>query len=71
MESRRRRPPPPWERGYQEPRHPTGRARRRWPRAYDGGEPVAPRINARYRRAYDGGSLGVTGRGRGSVMQRI
>lgn len=55
MQPRRRRPPPPWERGGPEPRHPLGHARRRWPGAYDGGAP-APRLNPRYRRAYDGGS---------------
>jgi hypothetical protein len=54
MQPRRRRPPPPWERGAPAPRHPTGNTRRRWPRAYDGGSPASPR-NARYRRAYDGG----------------
>ena len=44
----RNRPPPPWQRGNAEPRHPLGRARRRFPEAY-GGEPPA-----RYRRAFDG-----------------
>jgi hypothetical protein len=58
MQPRRRRPPPPWERGAPAPRHPTGNTRRRWPRAYDGGTPVEPR-NTRYRRAYDGGERRV------------
>ncbi len=78
LQPRRRRPPPPWERGAQDPRHPIGHARRRWPRAYDGGEPAAPRINPRYRRAYDGGApegegrTPLTGRrGRGTTFERM
>lgn len=76
MQPRKRRPPPPWERGRPEPRHPLGHARRRWPTAYDGGEPApAPRLNPRYRRAYDGGSpagrRAAGPRRRGSTMDRI
>jgi hypothetical protein len=75
MQPRRRRPTPPWERGAQAPRHPTGNTRRRWPRAHDGGTPL-PR-NDRYRRAYDGGDRRGLERGtelrrrRPSVMQRV
>jgi soluble lytic murein transglycosylase-like protein len=55
MPSRSRRPVPAWERSAAQPRHPTGRTRRRWPRAYDGGMPAHPAgVNARYRRAFDG-----------------
>ena len=78
MQPRKRRPPPPWERGNPGPRHPVGHARRRWPTAYDGGEPVsAPRLNPRYRRAYDGDmpsalrSAPDPGRRRRSTMERI
>lgn len=71
MQPRRRRPPPPWERRTPEPRHPTGRTRRRWPTAYDGGAPAEPRLNPRYRRAFDGGVPGgPVSRGR-SAFQRI
>jgi hypothetical protein len=74
MQPRRRRPPPPWERGAPAPRHPTGNTRRRWPRAYDGAAPE-PR-NDRYRRAYDGGERRVERgpelrRKRPSAMQRV
>lgn len=44
MHAARRRPPPPWERATNAPRHPVGRAQRRFPDA-------APE---RYRRAFDG-----------------
>ncbi len=78
MQPRKRRPPPPWERGNPGPRHPVGHARRRWPTAYDGGEPVsAPRLNPRYRRAYDGDmpsalrSAPDAGRRRRSTLERI
>lgn len=78
MQPRKRRPPPPWERGNPGPRHPVGHARRRWPTAYDGGEPVgAPRLNPRYRRAYDGDMPSAlrtgpeTGQRRRSTMDRI
>ena len=59
MPQSRKRPPPPWQRGNPEPRHPLGRARRRFPSAGDGGaEPPA-----RYRRAFDGaGDRQVHGR---------
>lgn len=46
MQSIRRRPPPPWERGGAAPRHPVGRTRRRFPEAPDHAN--------RYRRSYDG-----------------
>jgi hypothetical protein len=46
MQSMRRRPPPPWERGGAAPRHPVGRTRRRFPEA--------PEHANRYRRSYDG-----------------
>lgn len=77
MQPRKRRPPPPWERGNPGPRHPVGQARRRWPTAYDGGEPAAPRLNPRYRRAYDGDMPSAlrtgpeTGQRRRSTMDRI
>lgn len=77
MQPRKRRPPPPWERGNPGPRHPVGQARRRWPTAYDGGEPVAsPRLNPRYRRAYDGDMPSALrtadpGRRRRSTFDRI
>ncbi|HEV2150182.1 MAG TPA: lytic transglycosylase domain-containing protein [Longimicrobiaceae bacterium] len=71
MQPRRRRPPPPWERGRQEPRHPLGHARRRWPREYDGGVPgAAPRLNPRYRRAFDGGDPTGERRTEGGVRRR-
>jgi Transglycosylase SLT domain len=59
MPQSRKRPPPPWQRGNPEPRHPLGRARRRFPEADAGGaEPPA-----RYRRAFDGaGDRPVHGR---------
>ncbi|HEX2078709.1 MAG TPA: lytic transglycosylase domain-containing protein [Longimicrobium sp.] len=59
MPHSRKRPPPPWQRGHAEPRHPLGRARRRFPAAGAGGaEPPA-----RYRRAFDGaGDRQVHGR---------
>jgi hypothetical protein len=48
MQTSRKRPPPPWERGTNpEPQHPVGRARRRFPS--EAAEPPA-----RYRRAFDG-----------------
>ncbi|MFL5540503.1 MAG: lytic transglycosylase domain-containing protein [Longimicrobiaceae bacterium] len=53
MQPTRRRPPPPWERGAQAPRHPTGRTHRRFPSADPaGGLPAYP--PHRYRRAFDG-----------------
>jgi soluble lytic murein transglycosylase-like protein len=59
MPQSRKRPPPPWQRGNAEPRHPLGRALRRFPEAGTGGaEPPA-----RYRRAFDGaGDRQVHGR---------
>jgi soluble lytic murein transglycosylase-like protein len=48
MQTSRKRPPPPWERGTNPaPQHPVGRARRRFPS--QAAEPPA-----RYRRAFDG-----------------
>jgi soluble lytic murein transglycosylase-like protein len=71
MQPRRRRPPPPWDRGRQEPRHPLGHARRRWPSAYDGGVPGAPpRLNPRYRRAFDGGDPTAERRADGGIRRR-
>jgi hypothetical protein len=53
MQPTRRRPPPPWERGAQAPRHPTGRMHRRFPSADPAdGRPAYP--PHRYRRAFDG-----------------
>jgi hypothetical protein len=52
MQPGKRRPPPPWQRARQAPRHPVGNARRRWPRAYDGAGAAQP--PERYRRAFDG-----------------
>jgi len=53
MQPTRRRPPPPWERGAQAPRHPTGRTHRRFP-AVEGTDGLPPHPPRRYRRAYDG-----------------
>jgi soluble lytic murein transglycosylase-like protein len=52
--NRRRKPPAPWDRRSELPRHPNGRARRRWPRAYDGGTPEEEGVNRRYRRKFEG-----------------
>jgi hypothetical protein len=76
MQPTSRRPPPPWDRGSAQPKHPTGRARRRWPVAYDGGGAPVPRVNVRYRRAYDGSAerriaAGPRVRRRGSTMDKL
>ncbi|HYH78194.1 MAG TPA: transglycosylase SLT domain-containing protein [Longimicrobium sp.] len=73
MQSTRKRPPPPWERGSQVPRHPTGRTARRFPAA--DGHPVAP--GQRYRRAFDGAGDSRVNEGvrlnrrRGSAFDRL
>jgi soluble lytic murein transglycosylase-like protein len=76
MQATRKRPPPPWERGSQVPRHPTGRTARRFPAA-DGhpGAPLAP--GQRYRRAFDGAGDSRVNEGvrlnrrRGSAFDRL
>lgn len=54
MQPTRRRPPPPWERGAQAPRHPVGRPHRRFPASSAELPDGTPRLPVRYRRAYDG-----------------
>lgn len=53
MQPTRRRPPPPWERGAQAPRHPTGRTHRRFP-AVEGTDGLPALPPHRYHRAFDG-----------------
>ncbi len=76
MHPTRKRPPPPWERGSQLPRHPTGRTARRFPAGEAHPGEAGPAAQ-RYRRAFDGAGDSRVNEGirlnrrRGSAFDRL